>query len=210
MSDDVFFGKRGIAVKVFNGNMSGALTQLKRKVNAEGINRELRKREAFEPNTAKRRRKLAEAKIRWSKKRDQIQEIVKPKRKVKKRLQRQQKPADTATRDLPSRPGGSDSFASWPQLSPWHIASRPAACPDSLHFQVRNGENCHLGRRHSCGRAFLALQNLCAFRDCARSCWKKAEDCSTSQHIHPNQERHMSTLVGWEGGMEMGGKNLHK
>ena len=100
MSDDVFFGKRGIAVKVFNGNMSGALTQLKRKVNAEGINRELRKREAFEPNTAKRRRKLAEAKIRWSKKRDQIQEIVKPKRKVKKRLQRQQKPADTATSNI--------------------------------------------------------------------------------------------------------------
>lgn len=98
MTDDVFFGKRGIAVKVFNGNINGALTQLKRKVNTEGINRELRQREAFETNTAKRRRKLAEAKIRWSKKRDQIEEIVKPKRKVKKRLQNQQKPTETASK----------------------------------------------------------------------------------------------------------------
>lgn len=95
MSDDVFFGKRGLAVKVFNGNISGALTQLKRKVNTEGINRELRKREAFESNTAKRRRKMAEAKIRWSKKRDQALEITKPKRKVKKSQQRKQKLADT-------------------------------------------------------------------------------------------------------------------
>ena len=47
MSDDVFFGKRGISVKVFNGNISGALTQLKRKVNAEGINRARSATEAF-------------------------------------------------------------------------------------------------------------------------------------------------------------------
>ena len=86
MNDDAFFGKRGLYVRVYNGNISGALTQLKRKVNAEGINRELRKRECFETNTAKRRRKLAEAQIRWKKKRDQFLELPKPKRKLKKRL----------------------------------------------------------------------------------------------------------------------------
>jgi len=90
MSDDIFFGKRGISVKVFNNNINGALTQLKRKVNAEGINKELRKRECFEPNTAKRRRKLAEAQIRWKKKYDQIMEVPKPKRKLKKRQLKQQ------------------------------------------------------------------------------------------------------------------------
>ncbi len=99
MSDDNSIGgKRGIFVKVFNGNISGALTQLKRKVNAEGINRELRKREAFEPNTAKRRRKLSEAKIRWNKKRDQLLELVKPKRKVKKSQKRLPSPSETANK----------------------------------------------------------------------------------------------------------------
>ena len=84
--NDSFFGKRGLTVKVFNNNINGAIAQLKRKVNAEGINKELRKRKHFEPNTAKRRRKLAEAQIRWRKKQDQINEIAKPKRKLKKKL----------------------------------------------------------------------------------------------------------------------------
>jgi ribosomal protein S21 len=90
MSDDIFFGKRGILVKVYNNNINAALVQLKRKVNAEGINRELRQREAFETNTAKRRRKLAEAEIRWKKKRDQMLELPKPKRKLKKRQAKKQ------------------------------------------------------------------------------------------------------------------------
>jgi ribosomal protein S21 len=100
MRDDNFFGKRGICVKVYNNNINGALTQLKRMVNAEGINRELRKREAFEPNTAKRRRKMAEAEIRWKKKRDQILELPKPKRKLKKRQLKQQK----ANADMAKKP----------------------------------------------------------------------------------------------------------
>lgn len=86
MNDEGFFGKRGLFVKVYNNNINGAITQLKRKVNAEGINKELRKRKHFEPNTAKRRRKLAEAQIRWKKKQDQINEIVRPKKKQKKRF----------------------------------------------------------------------------------------------------------------------------
>lgn len=81
-NDDPFHGKRGVSVKVFNGNINGALAQLKRKSNAEGINRELRKRKHFETNTAKRRRRLAEAQLRWRKKQDQINEIVKPKKKI--------------------------------------------------------------------------------------------------------------------------------
>jgi ribosomal protein S21 len=93
MSEDIFYGKHGIAVKVFNGNINGALVKLKRKVNAEGINKELRKRECFEPNTAKRRRKLAEAQVRWKKKYEQIMEVQKPKRKLKKRQLKQQQQA---------------------------------------------------------------------------------------------------------------------
>lgn len=81
-NDDPFHGKRGISVKVFNNNINGAIAQLKRKSNAEGINRELRKRKHFEPATMKRRRKLAEAQLRWRKKQDQFNEIVKTKKKV--------------------------------------------------------------------------------------------------------------------------------
>lgn len=80
-NDDPFHGKRGVSVKVFNNNINGAIAQLKRKSNAEGINRELRKRKHFETNTAKRRRKLAEAQLRWRKKQDQFNEVVKPKKK---------------------------------------------------------------------------------------------------------------------------------
>lgn len=87
--EDGFFGKKGLTVKVYNNNINGAITQLKRKVNAEGINKELRKRKHFETNTAKRRRKLAEAQIRWRKKQDQFNEIVRPKRKAKKQFTKQ-------------------------------------------------------------------------------------------------------------------------
>lgn len=80
MTDDSFFGKRGLTVKVYNNNVNGAIAQLKRRVNSEGINKELRKRRYFETNTSKRRRRLAEAQIRWKKKRDQFDEIVQPTR----------------------------------------------------------------------------------------------------------------------------------
>lgn len=96
-NDDGFFGKHGLMVKVYNNNINGAITQLKRKVNAEGINKELRKRKHFEPNTAKRRRKLAEAQIRWRKKQDQINEVARPKRKIKKKMVRQSAAPATQT-----------------------------------------------------------------------------------------------------------------
>ena len=67
-----FPGKKGLTVKVFNNNINGALTQLKKRCAAEGITQELRKRKNFETNTVKRRRELAEAKSRWRKKQAQI------------------------------------------------------------------------------------------------------------------------------------------
>jgi ribosomal protein S21 len=85
MDNEGFFGKRGLTVKVFNNNVNGAITQLKRKINTEGLTKELRKRKHFEPNTAKRRRALAEAQSRWRKKQDLINEIQRPKRKVIKK-----------------------------------------------------------------------------------------------------------------------------
>ena len=80
--------KRGVVVKVYNGNIEGAIAQLKRKSNLEGINKELRRRRYFETNTERRRRKLAEAQIRWKKRWNIINEVPKPKRKTKKGQQR--------------------------------------------------------------------------------------------------------------------------
>jgi len=90
-------GKKGITVKVFNNNIEGAISQLKRKVNLEGITKELRKRRYFEPNTARRRREMSEAVMRWNKKKDQIFETVREKRKTKKKVDK--KVAKKATSD---------------------------------------------------------------------------------------------------------------
>jgi small subunit ribosomal protein S21 len=97
--DDPFHGKRGVSVKVYNNNINTAIAQLKRKSNAEGINKELRKRKYFEENTAKRRRKLAEAQMRWRKKQDQINEIVRPK---KKKIYASRNSATSTSTTLPS------------------------------------------------------------------------------------------------------------
>lgn len=73
-------GKRGLTVRVNNGNINGAISQLKKRSNLEGINKELRKRKHFEPNTLKRRRALAEAQGRWRKKQAQIDGVAPRKR----------------------------------------------------------------------------------------------------------------------------------
>jgi small subunit ribosomal protein S21 len=83
--DNPTLGKKGLTVRVFNNNVDAAIIQLKRRVNAEGINKELRKRKNYEPPSAVRRRKMAEAIMRWQKKSDLINEVVRPKKKVKKR-----------------------------------------------------------------------------------------------------------------------------
>ena len=85
MSEDLTTIKKGTLVKVYNNNIASAMAQLKRKINTEGITKELRKRKHFEPNTLKRRRKLAEAQVRWKKKQDQINELDRPKKKLKKK-----------------------------------------------------------------------------------------------------------------------------
>jgi small subunit ribosomal protein S21 len=80
--------KKGLTIRVFNNNIEGAITQLKRRCNSEGINKELRKRKHYEPPSVVRRRKMAEAVMRWRKKEDIINEVVRPKRKAKKKLQK--------------------------------------------------------------------------------------------------------------------------
>jgi small subunit ribosomal protein S21 len=61
-------GKRGLTVKVVNGNLESALSRLKRLLNQEGITRELRRRRYYEKPTTQRRREKAEARIRWLRK----------------------------------------------------------------------------------------------------------------------------------------------
>lgn len=81
--DDITFKKKGMTVKVINNNIESALGQLKRRMNTEGINKELRKRKHFVPNTLKRRQRKAEAILRWKKKFAQIMD-EEPVRKPRK------------------------------------------------------------------------------------------------------------------------------
>jgi small subunit ribosomal protein S21 len=85
-SDDFVLRKKGMTVKVFNNNIEGALAQLKRRMNSEGMNKELRRRKHFVPPSIVRRQKLAEAKLRWKKKYAQIMELDTPKKKKPKRF----------------------------------------------------------------------------------------------------------------------------
>lgn len=92
------FRKKGMTVKVNNGNIEGALAQLKRRMNSEGVNKELRKRKHFTPSSVEKRQRMAEAKLRWKKKYAQIMEIELPR---KKKLPKQTKPVDRSVIDLP-------------------------------------------------------------------------------------------------------------
>lgn len=76
-----FFGKKGMTVRVFNNNVNSAINQLKKRMNSEGVTREFRAKQHFEPNTARRRREMAEAKSRWRKKQAQILGLEKPRKK---------------------------------------------------------------------------------------------------------------------------------
>lgn len=84
MSDEPVFKKKGMTVKVNNGNIEGAMAQLKRRMNSEGINKELRKRKHFTPNSILKRQRMSEAKLRWKKKYAQIMELEAPKKKARK------------------------------------------------------------------------------------------------------------------------------
>jgi small subunit ribosomal protein S21 len=71
--DDYYINKKGLTVRVLNGNLEGAMTQLKRRINQEGVMKELRKRRFYEKPTTKRRRKKAEARIRWLRKKSTLE-----------------------------------------------------------------------------------------------------------------------------------------
>lgn len=77
-SDDFQFKKKGMTVKVFNNNIESAMAQLKRRMNNEGVNKELRKRKHFEAPSVIKRRKKAEAQMRWKKKYAMIMELDTP------------------------------------------------------------------------------------------------------------------------------------
>ena len=84
--DNPMSGKKGLTVKVWGQNLESAIVQLKRRVNAEGVNKELRKRREYEKPSVVRRRKMAEAVLRWRKKEDMLNEVVRPKKKSKKKI----------------------------------------------------------------------------------------------------------------------------
>lgn len=89
MSDDDFvLHLKGMTVKVYNNNIDSAIVQLKRRMNSEGINKELRKRKHYTPPSILRRQKLAEAKLRWKKKYAQIMELELPKKKKSKKFEK--------------------------------------------------------------------------------------------------------------------------
>ena len=101
-SDDFVLRKKGMTVKVFNNNIDGAIIQLKRRMNSEGINKELRKRKHYTPPSIVRRQKLAEAKLRWQKKYAQIMELDAPKKKVRKDYKPVNRSVITSTSDTSS------------------------------------------------------------------------------------------------------------
>lgn len=86
MDDDFVLKKKGMTVKVINNNIESAIAQLKRRMNSEGINKELRKRKHFTPASVVRRQKNAEAKLRWKKKYAQIMDIETPRKKKPKKF----------------------------------------------------------------------------------------------------------------------------
>lgn len=85
-SDEFTLRQKGMLVKVYNGNIESAIKQLRVLMNSEGVNKELRRRKHYIPNSVKRRQELAEAKLRWKKKYAQIMELDLPKKKVVKKV----------------------------------------------------------------------------------------------------------------------------
>ena len=66
--DDFHLNKKGMTVRVNNNHIESAISQLKRRMNQEGVTKELRRRRYYEKPTTRRRRENAEAKIRWLRK----------------------------------------------------------------------------------------------------------------------------------------------
>ena len=64
---------QGIVVKVKKNNIDGALKVLKKKILREGLIKDMRKKEYYITGTEKRKRKKIEARIRWLKKKKQLE-----------------------------------------------------------------------------------------------------------------------------------------
>lgn len=73
MEEQFSHGKKGLYVRVMNGNLEGAMNKLKKLCQTEGITKELRRRRYYEKPTTKRRREKAEAKIRWLRKKSTLE-----------------------------------------------------------------------------------------------------------------------------------------
>ena len=100
ISDEFNFShKKGLSVKVFGNNIDTAIAKLKRLCNNEGITKELRDRRHYDPPSVIKRRKHAEAVLRWRKKEDIINEVVRPKRKTKKDKFKESKPKTTPNQE---------------------------------------------------------------------------------------------------------------
>jgi small subunit ribosomal protein S21 len=61
-------GKSGLSVVVRNNDVDGAMRVLKKRLTQEGVLRDMKRTEAFETGTEARRRRAAEARKRWLKK----------------------------------------------------------------------------------------------------------------------------------------------
>jgi ribosomal protein S21 len=84
-NDEFVLRKKGMTVKVYNNDINGAIVQLKRRMNSEGVNKELRARKHYTPPSILRRQRMAEAKLRWKKKYAQIMDLELPKKKKRKK-----------------------------------------------------------------------------------------------------------------------------
>lgn len=67
------FRKSGLTVEVKNNNITKAWRKLKRLMQDEGINQELRKRQYYEKPSVKKKREKAQAKRRWEKRRAEME-----------------------------------------------------------------------------------------------------------------------------------------
>ena len=67
------FKKKGLRVEVRNNNVTKAWRKLKRLIQSEGVNLELRKRQYYEKPSEKRKRQKDMARKRWLKKKEEIE-----------------------------------------------------------------------------------------------------------------------------------------
>jgi len=67
------FKKKGLRVEVRNNNVTKAWRKLKRLIQSEGVNLELRRRQYYEKPSERRRREKDMARKRWLKKKAEIE-----------------------------------------------------------------------------------------------------------------------------------------